>query len=190
MRSCLPIFNSFMQNSYQIVLTGAFHDGKVFDKETVLDIPPAVKNSTSWVQKILYLFFIDFSEGRFYIKLLISVCHLLPHVIYSSGDDSVSFVIFPLFDSEALFVTCHCVGFTATSLSICEDGSTVAIHSGVYEATYVTIFKNLVLSGLSRQDSVETVGSSVGISGLEIYFLHVLSFDIIIYGPSHASLGV
>jgi hypothetical protein len=46
----MPIPNSFVHHSVQIIDAGALDDHEIFDKEPVFGVPTGVENACCWVE--------------------------------------------------------------------------------------------------------------------------------------------
>ena len=134
MTSRFSISHTFLEHSYQILLTSALNHHQVFHKESVFHIPSLMQNTRRGIQEISKLLIVNFKERGLDIKLLWFYCHSFPHVANRPWKKPIIFIRCPSsFSPNFIFDSRHSVRLTWTSLSISENGSRVTIKGRIKE---------------------------------------------------------
>lgn len=146
MASSFSIFDSFIQNSNQIIFRSTLNHCQIFNKKSILNIPPNMKNPTSRIQQILKLFLVYLKVRSFHIKLFRPQSHLLPHILYSSRNNPISIISLPPLYPQPLFLSSHRVSLTTTRLAIRKYRCRVAFQGRINQLVHSARIEHILLA--------------------------------------------
>ena len=157
MTALMSIFDAFMKDCDKILNTCTFNNHQIFNEKPVFRVPSRMQNPRGRVQQISELFVVDLQKWSFDIKLLISECHLFPHIPDRLKEKAIVLVRQPSIFGNGRFFSHHGVRLSRACLPIREYGGGIPLQWGVNELVHPALLKHFDLSGVVWQNSIETV---------------------------------